>query len=69
MERRLTNNLNTEDKVIEILKSIYIQNKNLLESYSDSYKDESHFKFYEAYWTNNLRLKNIIDLLEVIKNK
>ncbi|WP_337982979.1 hypothetical protein [Lysinibacillus sp. C5.1] len=57
--------MKTDEKIIEILKSIYVQNLELLKSQEIFLNDTDFLEFYKAYWINNSRLKNMIDILEL----
>lgn len=49
-----------------MLKKNYELNLQILQSQNEEYlQDEKFAKLFEAYWISNLKIKNIIELLEI----
>ncbi|RJE88710.1 hypothetical protein D3P07_12030 [Paenibacillus sp. 1011MAR3C5] len=59
--------MNYHEKIINILKTTYDLNARILESQNQEFFSDHNFTtLYEAYWISNLKIKNAIELLEVI---
>jgi len=56
-----------QEKVLGILKNSYELNFKILQAQNkELLKDQKFADLYEAYWISNIKLKNAIDLFEII---
>ncbi len=62
--------MNHQSKVLAILKNLYELNTKILRSQNTkSFDEQSFVELYEAYSLSNHKLKNAIELLQIITSK
>ncbi|GIO40340.1 hypothetical protein [Paenibacillus apis] len=55
-----------QNKILDILKNAYDLNTQVLQSQNkELLKDQNFADLFEAFWISNIKLKNIIDLIEI----
>lgn len=57
--------------IIEILKKINLKNSSVFDSCKEDKlkQDIEYVNLYQAYWTTDFRLKNVIGLLEAVEKE